>query len=575
MFNNLTHLSKQYLCKLCSSHAHKVSISAKYTNQICNSSRYLSKFSDSNPTSSKNTSVAPSQSSDHKEHRLRDLAALESLNLFTPHNYPNDFSPSHSLAQFTQQFSHLTAGARQPEIQVKVAARITAKREASSKLIFYTLSSGQDDLQIMVNARTYTENFQINKFVRVGDIIGVHGFPGATNTGQLSVLAERIDLLTPCLHEIPQKLTNPDTRFRQKYLDLLVNREQIANYVARSKITQILRDFLVSRGFLEVETPILWPLAGGALAKPFETSSFALGKHLPLYLRVSPELFLKQLIISGVSERVFELGKVFRNEGIDQTHNPEFSMLELYQSYAHYGDFMQMTQELLREIVKRTQGTTKINVTSESGEKIELDFGENFAKIDIWSELHAQLGVKELPDPNDDRNLPFYVALCSEKGVTLSEPLTLPRILDKLIGQFIENNIVQPTFLLHHPVIMSPLAREMKDRKGFTERFELFILGKEYANAYSELNHSATQRERFTSQSKAAEQGDSEAMQNDAAFVEALEYGLPPTAGFGLGIDRLVMLLNDKNNIRDVIFFPVIKPKQHQQQHTTESSDKK
>lgn len=394
---------------------------------------------------------------------------------------------------------------------------------------------------------------RIHRLLRRGDLVWVRGRAQRTKSGELSIVPAEVRLLAPAWREIPAKLTEPvsataqyfdpmfflllfslllssiapalsffqNTRYRQRYLDLLVNRSVSLPFHLRSTVLASLRSFLTRRGFLEVESPILWPAAGGAAAKPFVTSSVALGKELPLFLRIAPELFLKELIIGGM-ERVFEVSRVFRNEGIDATvshqeankeeakakeenlvfgklipsllsflsrgqHNPEFTTVELYQAYASYGDMRELTESLFRQILLASRGSTKLGGVKNrfTGESVELDFAGTWRRIDVMEGLSAALGEQNLPDPNDPASLEWYLRACERVGAPLSQPHTLPRALDKLIGALLEPQCVQPTFLEHHPVCLSPLAKRHPKREGITERFELFINGQEYVNAYS------------------------------------------------------------------------------------------
>lgn len=373
---------------------------------------------------------------------------------------------------------------------------------------------------------------------------------------------------------------------------MLVNRDPsglLSTMALRSRVLLALRAFLVNQhNFTEVETPILWTSHGGATAKPFTTSSTALGsaagqpdKPLPLFLRIAPELFLKQLVIGGL-ERVFEVSKVFRNEGMDPTHNPEFTTVEFYMAHANYKHVMHITEQMLPILAKAALGggaaaaivsggrTSVPAVNKFTGARVTIDLSAApYRRIDIMDGLAAALSLSsssELPDPNSDASLPWYLEACARKGVKVNSPQTLPRVLDALIGGLLEPQCIQPTFLMHHPVCLSPLARLHPTRPGLTERFELFINGAEYANAYSELNDAADQRRRMEGQARALQAGDEEAQPVDGEFCTGLEYGLPPTAGWGLGIDRLVMLLSGHTHIRDVIAFPVMKPQVHAQQ---------
>jgi len=452
----------------------------------------------------------------------------------------------------------------------------------------------------------------LNRLLRRGDVIWVEGIPTRTGTGELTLLVRRMELLAPCMTEIPERMEDVDTRCRQRYLDMLVNRSHLLpTTVLRSRVLASLRRFLEQEGFLEVETPILWTSHGGANARPFKTESHALsaaehqqqqqprptssdghGSGLPLFLRIAPELFLKQLVIGGI-DRVFEISKVFRNEGMDSTHNPEFTTCEFYKAYATYTDLMPFTQRMLQYIVHASLGagagepqqsssaSASSSASSSSpastssrralirsvdrrnGDSIVIDFDAPFQCMDIMDGLKDALGVEgEMPDPNAEASIPFYLDHCHRLGLHVATPITNARVIDKLVGHLLEPQCIQPTFLLHHPQCLSPLAKKLKHptKLGLTERFELFINGQEYANAYSELNDPADQHARMIEQARDGSKGDEEAQPVDQEFCRALEYGLPPTAGWGLGIDRLVMLLAGTTHIRDVLLFPIMKP---------------
>mmetsp|Transcript_3489 Transcript_3489/g.5211 ORF Transcript_3489/g.5211 Transcript_3489/m.5211 type:complete len:434 (+) Transcript_3489:52-1353(+) len=409
----------------------------------------------------------------------------------------------------------------------------------------------------------------ITKAIKIGDVVGIIGFPGKSRKGELSIIPHGkgdgipLKILGPCLAVLPEKLSDGNIRARERCLDLLVNPQSLQIFRIRSKVIQAVRSFLLSQDFLEVETPILWPLHGGASARPFKT---LLNKgNLPLRLRVAPELFLKKLIIGGY-DRVFEIGKVFRNEGITAIHNPEFTSCEFYQSYADYNDVMQTTEKLLEHVVSSlTQAGFELNGPAEGFTEIK--------RVDVLTALDEALND---PSFNDlDLNCPSSISslrqMASKLHIELPEPsdngpAELSAVVDRLISKLVEPKCISPTFLLHHPLILSPLAKE-KERNDLSRnptavaaRFELFWRGSELANAYSELADPREQRARFALQDRAREGGDIEAAPADDEFCRALEYGMPPTAGFGLGIDRLVMLLTGESHLRNVLFFPVTRP---------------
>lgn len=527
---------------------------------------------------------------------------------FTP--YPDKIESTISIAEFANKYNHIENGARlREETPVTINARVHSRRVASSKLSFFDLYANDADLnaqnvQLIASAFNLNEeSLDVSKIVKQGDWVSVTGFPGKTDTGQLSIVAQTMTLLSPCLHYPPNQLTDPNLRFRHKHLDLLVNREKILNtYRIRSQIIFQLRQYLNQREFIEVETPILWTQSGGATARPFVTTSNAFGNDLDLSLRIAPELFLKQLVIGGLP-RVYEIGKVFRNEGIDATHNPEFTSCELYQAHADYQTMMDFTEDVLRDIVKKCTGSHIVKILppgvnavdtpeefkrlNEMGTEAEgvkfIDFAQPFKRLDVLQTLRDN-GVELPPNFNSDEALPALREICAKRGWVMKPPYTVARCLDTMISEVIEPMCIQPTFITNQPLALSPLAKSSTANPEVAERFELFINTKEYANAYSELNVPTEQYDRFTAQHrikqlKAGDQDyvDDEAHPVDTPYCEALTAGLPPTGGWGLGIDRLVMLLSQQQNIRDVIYFPIMKPQeqpQEKQQQQQQGQDK-
>ncbi|KAI8927107.1 hypothetical protein BC831DRAFT_453954, partial [Entophlyctis helioformis] len=468
-----------------------------------------------------------------------------------------------SLSDFRARFAHRCEATQWlDDEQASVTGRVTVRRDSGKHLVFLGIERNGHSLQVLINRKFWSAAADFATFVDalgVGDVIHVRGVPGRTRTGELSIRAQSIDILAPCLHRFPKKnsITNDNLRFRQRYLDMLANDKTIATFMTRSKIIREIRSFLDNRGFVEVETPILSPMAGGANARPFRTRMEAL--DMDLELRIAPELYLKQLVIGGM-EKVYEMGKQFRNEGIDVTHNPEFTTCEFYEAYTTLPRVMSLTQEMLQSIVVSAAGSSTVPWVSPSGETHTIDFSKPFECIDITTALEAAIG-QPLPDLNDNASIPALLQICSEKHIHVRRPHSLARIIDHLVSELIEPQCIQPTFLMGQPLSMSPLAKE-GNRPGITDRFELFIGTKEYANAYVELNDPFEQRRRFSLQKADKDLGDDEAQSMDDAFCVALEHGLPPTVGWGLGVDRLCMLVTGSPRIRDVIPFPVLKPEE-------------
>lgn len=447
--------------------------------------------------------------------------------------------------QIAEQFDQLE------EKPVAVAGRIMSKR-SMGKASFFDIADASGKIQIYIKLNVIgEETYEQFKKWDIGDIVGVNGEVFRTKHGEISIRATKAILLSKSLLPLPEKfhgLTNTDLRYRQRYVDLIVNPEVRDVFVKRSLIIRELRTFLDSKGYLEVETPVLHNIAGGAAARPFITHHNSL--NIDMYLRIALELHLKRLIVGGF-DKVYEIGRVFRNEGMDTKHNPEFTMLEFYQAYSNYEDVMDLTEEMLRYVAQKVLGTTTVVYGDQ-----EIDLGKPFARISMVEAVKKYTGV----DFDAIQTLEEARAAAKEHHIQYEERHLKGDILNLFFDEFVEDKLIQPTFLTGHPVEISPLSKRDAAHPGYTERFELFITGREFANAFSELNDPIDQKARFEHQLELKAQGDEEATDMDNDFITALEYGLPPTGGFGMGIDRLVMLLTNQPSIRDVLLFPTMKP---------------
>ncbi len=435
---------------------------------------------------------------------------------------------------------------------VSVAGRIIAKR-IMGKASFCTIQDSQGKIQSYVSINDLgEESYKSFKTYDIGDIIGIKGFVFKTRTEEISIHAKEVVLLTKSLRPLPEKfhgLKDMDLRYRQRYVDLIVNPEVKDTFVLRSKIIKEIRKFMDEKGYMEVETPMLTTVATGDAARPFITHHNTL--DLQMYLRIAPELNLKRLIVGGF-DKVFEIGKNFRNEGMDIKHNPEFTNMELYSAYEDYNDMMNIAENLISTVASNVLGTTKI-----SYQGTDIDLTPGWRRISMIDSIKEVTGV----DFNTIKTDEEARAIAKEKGVEYEEiKNTRGHIINEFFETFVEETLIQPTFIIDYPVEVSPLTKRKKDAPELVERFELFIGGREYGNAYSELNDPIDQYQRFLKQVEAKEKGDEEAGGMDEDFVNALEIGLPPTGGLGIGLDRLIMLLTDSASIRDVLFFPTMKP---------------
>ena len=433
---------------------------------------------------------------------------------------------------------------------VRVAGRMMSKR-IMGKASFCNIQDLKGNIQSYVARDSLgEEEYKAFKKLDIGDILGIEGSVFRTKTGEISIHAEKIVLLTKSLLPLPEKfhgLTNTDTRYRQRYVDLIMNQESKQTLINRSRIIREVRNYLDSQGFLEVETPMLVSNAGGAAARPFETHFNALNEDFKL--RISLELYLKRLIVGGL-ERVYEIGRVFRNEGLDTRHNPEFTLMELYQAYTDYNGMMDLTENLYRHVAQDVLGTTTITYNG-----VEMDLGKPFERITMVDAVKKYAGV----DFDAITTLEEAQKVAKEHNVEFEKHHKKGDILALFFEEFAEKHLIQPTFVMDHPIEISPLTKKKPENPEYTERFEFFMNGWEMANAYSELNDPIDQRERFKAQEELLAQGDEEANTTDEDFLNALEHGMPPTGGIGFGIDRMCMLLTDSSAIRDVLLFPTMK----------------
>lgn len=437
------------------------------------------------------------------------------------------------------------------EQTVSVAGRIMSRR-GHGKVSFMDLQDSKGRIQLFVKADAIgEETYKDLGLLDLGDIIGVKGEVFKTKTGEVSVRAKEITLLTKSLQILPEKfhgLKDQDLRYRQRYVDLIVNPEVKETFVLRSKIIKAVREYLDEREFLEVDTPILNTIAGGANARPFITHHNTL--DIDMYLRIANELYLKRLIVGGF-EKVYEMGRMFRNEGMSHKHNPEFTNIELYQAYVDYEEMMVLTEELIAYVAKKTLGTTVIDYQGK-----EIDLTPPWRRLSMIDAIKEYTGVDFNTIDTDEE----AIKIAKEKGLEIKAGMKRGHIISEMFEEFCEEYLVQPTFITHHPVEVSPLAKRNTDDPRLTNRFEAFINTWEIANAFSELNDPIDQKERFLEQAKQREAGDAEAHMMDMDFVNALEVGLPPTGGLGIGIDRLIIILTNQPTIRDVILFPTMKP---------------
>lgn len=501
--------------------------------------------------SQENKANAPQQETVQDVNELRQVRVDKLAALQEAGNNPfviTKYDQTHHSAVIKESFDELEGKT------VRVAGRMMSKR-IMGKASFCNIKDLKGNIQSYVARDSLgEEEYKAFKKLDIGDIIGIEGSVFKTKTGEISIHAEKITLLSKSLLPLPEKfhgLTNTDTRYRQRYLDLIMNDESKDTFIKRSLIIRAIRNFLDSQGFLEVETPMLVSNAGGAAARPFETHFNALDEDLKL--RISLELPLKRLIVGGL-EKVYEIGRVFRNEGLDTRHNPEFTLMELYQAYTDYHGMMDLTENLFRHVAQTVLGTTTIVFNG-----VEMDLGKPFERITMLDAVKKYTGI----DFNDIKTDEEAKAIAKEKGVEFEKRHKKGDILNLFFEEFVEHHLIQPTFLMDHPVEISPLTKRKPENPDYVERFEFFMNGWEMANAYSELNDPIDQRERFKAQEEQLAQGDDEANTTDEDFLCALEYGMAPTGGIGYGIDRMAMLMTDSYAIRDVLLFPTMKSLQN------------
>ncbi|GAB6099809.1 lysine--tRNA ligase [Halanaerocella petrolearia] len=486
------------------------------------------------------------EESEMNELMLERRRKLEELEEQEVRAYGNDFSRSHKTAEIVDNYEEL----REEKVVVKAAGRIMAVRN-HGKSSFADLKDMSGKVQLYVKEGNVGEEaYEVFNDLDIGDQIGVEGLLFKTRKGEVTIQVEDFKVLAKSLRPLPEKwhgLKDVEKRYRQRYVDLIVNDDVQEKFVLRSKIIHKIRESLEEEEFLEVQTPLMHQVAGGASARPFVTHHNALDTDL--YMRIAPELYLKRLLVGGF-EKVFELGKNMRNEGLSTKHNPEFTSLEVYQAYADYTDMMELTEDLITTVAEEVLGTLEIEY---DGQEIDLSSWQQMTMIEAI-EKYAEIDFSKV------ENLDEAKSLADDRGVEYEDNTSIGEIINEFFEEFVEDNLVEPTFITQYPVEVSPLARRNPDNPEFTDRFELFIAGNEMANAFSELNDPIDQRERFEKQVEQREAGDDEAHMMDQDFIKALEYGMPPAGGLGIGIDRLIMLLTDSPSIREVILFPHLRP---------------
>jgi lysyl-tRNA synthetase class 2 len=477
--------------------------------------------------------------------RIEKLKALREAGV---NPYPYRFVPSHTIKSMVEGEKALSP----EETKISAAGRVMAIR-GHGAAAFGHVTDATGKIQFYVRRDVIgKEEYKIFKLIEVGDIVGIEGFLFRTKTNELTLKVEKIEVLTKTLRPLPEKwhgLTDKELRYRQRYVDLIMNPDVREVFVRRSQLVTLMRQFLIEKGFLEVETPILQPLYGGASARPFTTHHNAL--DMKLYLRIADELYLKRLLVGGM-ERVFEFAKDFRNEGIDRSHNPEFTMMECYAAYMDYMDYMDLVEEMMRFIACELVEGGIVHYRDN-----EIDFNKPWKRIRFFDAIKERTGI-DFRDKNEEDTIDAAIQL----GVEVEKDVPIPTVLDELFSDLVEPELIAPTFVYDYPKALSPLAKDHRSEEGLVERFEPFIGGFEVGNAFSELNDPVEQRKRFEQQAELRTRGDEAAHVLDEDYIRALEYGMPPAAGLGMGIDRLAMIFTNSTSIRDVLFFPHMRPEE-------------
>ena len=482
--------------------------------------------------------------------RKKTMKELEEIRKLGFELYAYKFDRNHSIKEVIDKYPDVKPEEKIEDVKIRIAGRIRSLRR-HGKLSFAHIEDFTGQIQLYISAENVTENeYKLFQKLNVGDIVGVEGGIIKTIKGELSILVKQLHLLAKAMRTLPSKwygLKDVEIRYRQRYVDLLMNKDVRDIFIKRAKIIQAMRKFLDERGFIEVETPVLQPIYGGALARPFVTHHNALDMNL--YLRIADELYLKRLIVGGF-EKVYGIEKDFRNEGIDTKHNPEFTMMEFYQAYIDYNGVMELTEQMISFTAKEVLGTTKIKYKEH-----EINLKPPWRRISMIDSIKEHAGVDV-----EKMSLEEMIRFANKGGLKIAEGVSKGELIATFFEEFVQPNLIQPTFITDYPIEVSPLAKKKRGNERLTERFEAFIGTEECGNGFSELNDPIDQRERFLYGMKRKEEGDEEAHVMDEDYVRALEYGLPPTGGLGIGIDRLTMLLTDIHSIRDVILFPTLRP---------------